>query len=183
MQTARQARDEWLALRCQAGDPGAFEDLCAEIEQPLLYYALKLVGNQETALDILQETWVRALRGIGKLRKADSVRSWLYSLVHGIAIDHPARPNPAAGRGDSRRGGKAPERATSAPPTPAPCTRRSDRISQIHREVLVLHFLEDFSLAEISAIVGCPEGTVKSRMHHAKAEIKAILSRGGYVRS
>src|SRR5580658_9420787 len=87
MQTARRARDGWLALRCQVGDPSAFEDLCAEMEQPLFYYALKLLGNQDAALDILQETWIRAVRGIQKLKDPESVRSWLYALVHGIAID------------------------------------------------------------------------------------------------
>jgi RNA polymerase sigma-70 factor (ECF subfamily) len=49
-----------------------------------------------------------------------------------------------------------------------------------HREVLVLHFIEDFSLAEIAAIVGCSEGTVKSRIHYAKRAMKEILLRGGY---
>jgi len=49
-----------------------------------------------------------------------------------------------------------------------------------HREVLVLHFMEDFSVAETAAIVGCPEGTVKSRIYHAKKALKEILERGGY---
>jgi RNA polymerase sigma-70 factor (ECF subfamily) len=44
----------------------------------------------------------------------------------------------------------------------------------------VLHFLEDFSLAEIGGIVGCSEGTVKSRIHYAKLALKETLLRGGY---
>ena len=48
-----------------------------------------------------------------------------------------------------------------------------------HREVLVLYFLEDFSLAEIAAVVGCSEGTVKSRIHYAKRRMKEILAGGG----
>jgi RNA polymerase sigma-70 factor (ECF subfamily) len=56
-------------------------------------------------------------------------------------------------------------------------------LSQIglrHREVLVLHFLEDMSIAEIAETVGCSEGTVKSRMHYAKRAMKEILSGGTY---
>jgi RNA polymerase sigma-70 factor, ECF subfamily len=55
-----------------------------------------------------------------------------------------------------------------------------DQIDFRHREVLVLHFIEDFSVAEIAAVIGCPEGTVKSRIYHAKKAMKEILSRGGY---
>jgi RNA polymerase sigma-70 factor (ECF subfamily) len=49
-----------------------------------------------------------------------------------------------------------------------------------HREVLVLHFLEDLSMAEIAEVVGCSEGTVKSRIHYAKRAMKEILSGGGH---
>jgi len=49
-----------------------------------------------------------------------------------------------------------------------------------HRDVLVLHFLNDFSLDEIASVVGCPQGTVKSRMYHAKQALKEALKRGGY---
>jgi RNA polymerase sigma-70 factor, ECF subfamily len=54
------------------------------------------------------------------------------------------------------------------------------QISLRHREVLVLHFLEDMPIAEIAEVVGCSEGTVKSRMHYAKRAMKEILSGGIY---
>lgn len=53
-------------------------------------------------------------------------------------------------------------------------------IGMKHREVLVLHFLEDLSMADIGAIVGCSEGTVRSRIFYAKKVMKVILERGGY---
>jgi len=53
-------------------------------------------------------------------------------------------------------------------------------ISLVHREVLVLHFLEDLSIAEIAGVVGCSEGTVKSRLHYAKRAMKEILIGGDY---
>lgn len=88
MDTEARARDEWLALRCQTNEPGAYEDLVATMEKPLLYYAIRLAGNRDTALDVLQETWIRALRGIPKLKDPGSIRPWLYRIVHGIAVDH-----------------------------------------------------------------------------------------------
>src|ERR1700736_1445829 len=52
-------QDEWIALRCQAGDNTGFEDLVALMERPLLYYAAKLTGNGQTAYDVLQDVWVK----------------------------------------------------------------------------------------------------------------------------
>ena len=181
MQTAKKVRDEWLALRCQAGDAGAFEDLCIEMERPLLYYAAKLTGNRDTALDILQEAWIRALAGIRKLKEPGSIRSWLYSLVHGIAVDHIRREKTGRRIGDTLL--ETQDEAAEADFTADDANAihdALDKLSEKHREVLVLYFLEEFSLAEISQVVSCPEGTVKSRMYHAKAEMKAILSGGGY---
>src|SRR5580692_12844273 len=78
---------EWLALRCQAGEVDAFEDLVTAMERPLLYYASSLTGNQDSGLDVLQEVWIKAFRGIGKLKDPSALRSWLYSITHGIAVD------------------------------------------------------------------------------------------------
>jgi RNA polymerase sigma-70 factor (ECF subfamily) len=60
---------EWLALRCQTGDPEGFADLIAVMERPLLYYATSLTGNQDAALDVLQDVWLKVLRGIRRLKE------------------------------------------------------------------------------------------------------------------
>src|SRR5262245_35016304 len=80
-------KDEWVALRCQAGEPNAFEDLVALMERPLLYYAAKLTGDADIALDILQDVWMKAFRGIRALKDPSALRAWLYRMTHGIAVD------------------------------------------------------------------------------------------------
>lgn len=87
MDTKSRTQDEWIALRCQSGEAGAFEDLVAVMERPLLYYATKLTGNVETALDVLQDAWIRVFRGIRRLKDPGSLRPWLYRITHGIAVD------------------------------------------------------------------------------------------------
>lgn len=78
---------EWLALRCQAGDREAFADLIAVMERPLLYYATSLAGNQDTALDVLQDVWRKVVRGIRVLKDTGSLKPWLYAITHGVAVD------------------------------------------------------------------------------------------------
>ncbi len=181
METANRIRDEWLTLRCQSGETGAFEDLLGVMERPLLYYATKLLGNDETALDVIQDVWIRVFRNIRRLKDPGSLRPWLYRLTHGLAVDRirvsASRKRAEDGLMESFQEGNEP--SFSADDADA-IHSAFDQLELKHREVLTLHFLEDFSIAEIAAVVGCPEGTVKSRMYHAKKEMKEILLRGGY---
>jgi RNA polymerase sigma-70 factor (ECF subfamily) len=176
----QRVRDEWLALRCQHGEPEAFAELVREMERPLLYFALKLVRDESTALDVLQEVWLKAFRTMRGLGKPALLRSWLYQLTRSLAIDR-LRKEAAQARQDLAHAEAHAE--AGAEPTfdtddAAALHRALDRLDLRHREVLVLHFLEDLPLAEIAAVLGCPEGTVKSRIHHAKRALQAALEGG-----
>src|SRR5208283_4002774 len=181
MDTAGRAQDEWLALRCQSGEPVAFEDLVHTMERPLLYYAAKLLGSEERALDVLQEVWIRVFRGIRKLKDPGSLRPWLYRVTYGISIDR-IRRDVSRERAEEALSERFEETAEIGfdNQDAAAVHRALDEMDLRHREVLVLHFIEDFSLAEVAAVVGCPEGTVKSRIYHAKKAMKELLLRGGY---
>jgi len=172
---------EWLALRCQSGEAGAFEDLIVVMERPLLYYAASLTGSSDSALDVLQEVWIKVFRGIRKLKDTGSLRSWLYSITHGIAVD---RIRKSYSREQAEKAQieefQEAEEPSFAEEDAAEIHRVLSEIGLKHREVLVLHFLEDLSMAEIAKVVGCSEGTVKSRIHYAKRAMKEILSGGGY---
>lgn len=169
-------RLEWLALRCQADEPAAFADLIAVMERPLLYYATSLTGNPDTALDVLQDVWVKVLRGIRSLKDPASLKPWLYAITHGIAVDRIRR--------DYKRDKAEQAQLDDILDVEEPSFDREDatairdalnRLGVKHREVLVLHFLQDLSIAEIANVVGCSEGTVKSRIHYAKRQMKQIL--------
>jgi len=176
MSKATRARDEWLALRCQSKVPGAFDDLISEMERPLFYYATKLTNNQDEALDVLQEVWLTALPGIRKLKDPSSVRSWLYTIAHRAAIDR-FRRDRARGHAEEVHTELADSiDVTFSPDDAAAIHQALDRIDAKHRDILVLFFIEDFSLAEISQILNCPEGTVKSRLHYAKKALKAAIT-------
>ena len=147
----------------------------------MLYYAASLTGNEDSGLDVLQEVWIKAFRGIRKLKDPGSVRSWLYSITHGIAVDR-IRKNYSRERAEKVQleDFQEAEEPSFAEEDAAAIHQALSEIGLKHREVLVLHFLEDLSLAEIAEVVGCSEGTVKSRMYYAKRAMKEILSGGSY---
>jgi RNA polymerase sigma-70 factor, ECF subfamily len=173
--------DEWIALRCQAGEQKGFEDLLALMERPLLYYATKLTGNAETALDVVQRVWIKVFRGIRSLKDPASLRPWLYRITRGMAVDH-IRQDISRDRAEEAHAAGFHEAAdvSFTGDDAAAIHEALNDLQPKHREVLVLYFLEDFSLAETAMIVGCSEGTVKSRIYHAKRAMKEILTGGGY---
>lgn len=181
MDNENRASYEWIALRCQAGETGAFEDLIAIMERSLLYYAASLTGDQDSGLDVLQEVWIKVLRDIRKLKNPGALRSWLYAITHGIAVDR-IRRNTSRERAEQV---ELEDFQESVEPSfeHEDAEAIHEALSQIglrHREVLVLHFLEDMPIAEIAEVVGCSDGTVKSRLHYAKRAMKEILSGGIY---
>jgi RNA polymerase sigma-70 factor (ECF subfamily) len=183
MDSENRIRYEWIALRCQSGEPGAFEDLIAVMERPLLYYATSLTGNADSGLDVLQDVWIKTFRSIRKLKDPGSLRSWLYTITHGIAVDR-IRRNSSRELAEKVQleDFEEAEEPSFAEADAAALHQALSEIGFRHREVLVLHFLEDLSIAEIAKVVGCPEGTVKSRIHYAKQAVKEILSGGEYGR-
>jgi RNA polymerase sigma-70 factor (ECF subfamily) len=146
------------------------------MERPLLYYVTSLTGNQDAALDVLQDVWLKVVRGIRGLKDASSLRPWLYAIAHGAAVDRIRR--------DYKRDKAEQAQLDDAFNIDEPSFGEEDaiairgglsRLGVKHREVLVLHFLQDLSVLEIANVVGCSEGTVKSRIHYAKRQLKQIL--------
>jgi RNA polymerase sigma-70 factor (ECF subfamily) len=178
---SQRARDEWLALRCKLQAPGAFDDLIREMEPPLLYYVTKLLNDESRAFDLLQDVWLTAYRGFRRLQDPGALRVWLYRIAHGLAVDC-VRADRSRERAE-RVWAESPEVGDDASfdfEDAADIHRALDHLDAKYRDILVLHFLNDFSIAEIASVVGCPEGTVKSRIYHAKRALKGALTRGGY---
>jgi RNA polymerase sigma-70 factor, ECF subfamily len=171
--------DELLVLRCRRKDRSAFKELIRRWEKKLFFYIRRLVGNEEDAWDILQETWVKVFQGIGKLNNPGSLASWLYSIARYSAMDH------LRSRYSGIQTGEVEEQALEEfPEDNSPdfddaerVYRGLDRITLAHREALTLFFLEDFSIEEIASILDVSPGTVKSRIHYAKRALRAVLEK------
>lgn len=176
--------DLLLALRCQAGDPAAFAELVGRFHPRLLLYVRKLLAGAggPSAEDVLQDVWLDAHRGLSRLRDSGALRGWLYRLARDRAWQALrrrrgpiARAVPLAAVGE-----------VAAPPGEEPAFAADDaaaihaaldRLTPGHREVLLLRFVEGMTYEQAAAVVGCPVGTVRSRLHHAKRCLAAALGK------
>jgi RNA polymerase sigma-70 factor (ECF subfamily) len=173
--------DELLYLRCRRGDMQAWDALIQRWQPALLYYLRRLVASEEDAWDVLQQVWVRALRGIGSLGDARRLPAWLYKVARCTALSHwrgyyrsQARLDGYAAAADHRD-----ETAVSGDfdrfDDAEQVHRGLEKISPAHRDVLTLFFLQDLSLEEMAEVLEVPLGTAKSRLHYAKQALRAVL--------
>lgn len=170
---------ELLVLRCRQGQRAALEELVRTWERPLFYYIRRLIDDEDEARQVLQQSWVGILQGLGRLREPRKLPVWLYRIARITAMTHLRN---RYGQQALRRDGEMPA------PVDVPDGQLDfdnaeqihyglNRLSLIHREVLTLFFLQDLSMEEIAGVLEIPIGTVKSRLHHAKRMLKAILER------
>jgi len=168
---------ELLVLRCRRGRRDAQEELVRTWEKPLLYYIRRYVDDEHESLQILQETWVKVLRGLRKLREPRRLPAWLYSIARKTALSHlRARYSEQAlfSTGDSIED-CGDDGGTLAFEDAEQVHYGLGKLSLLHREVLTLFFLEDLSLEEIAGVLEIPVGTVKSRLYHARRALRTIL--------
>lgn len=167
-------------------DSDAWNALLRRYQLPLYTYVAELLGDQTTALDILQDTFAAAVRHIATLREDARFASWLYGIAHQKCIQHWRRTQRAAAvfeaSNDTDTDGDWPDRE-AADPREALLHREQvehfyaalERLPLPQRSAVLLYFVEEFSLEEIAAIAAVPVGTVKSRLFHGKRVLRAAL--------
>lgn len=171
--------DSVWVISAQAGETEAFRRLVDRYERKLFYYLMRFVPNEEQALDLLQDTWVQVFHGLKKLRNPEAFRVWLYQVAHDRMVTLVRR---------QVREEELQENLTEEYPVDALVEsqfldraewvhRALDALPPLQREVLTLRFLQDLSLEEIAAALRCSVGTVKSRLHYAKAAMREKLEK------
>jgi len=173
-------REQLPVQQARDGKPAAWDALFRRYQLPLYVYVFELVRNEQTSLDIVQETFIAAARHIGGLRDDEKFGSWLFVIAHQKVVQF-----------WRKRGGKeilfneipeSPDEFENSPDNllirreqEAEFMNLLDQLPLPQRSVLLLHFVEDFSLEEIARITEAQLGTVKSRLHYAKKALRKLL--------
>ena len=161
--------NQLLVMAAQDGDAEAMEKLVSQWQKRLWQHAYRLVGDTEAAWDVTQQTWLGIIRGLRKLRDPADFRAWAYRITTNKAIDW-------------TRKSKA-SRQVSIEDIQDPLQKQKkdadlkdllEKLDIRKRAVLSLYYLEQLSVPEISAALNIPRGTVKSRLHNARKELKEL---------
>jgi RNA polymerase sigma-70 factor (ECF subfamily) len=163
----------------RVGDSSAFEQLVQRYQQPLFHYLGRMGLSMGETEELAQETFFRAFR---HLRKFDPERArfstWLFTIARRLALNLLARQRHAQDMATT----KISEARVSGPHDSCDQVQIRQRIDMAlqqlplkYRSPLALAYLDELSISEIARIEGCAEGTVKSRIHRAKQQLKPLL--------
>lgn len=172
---------EYLPVaQARAGDPDAWDVLFRRYQLPLYVYVHELVREEQASLDLVQETFIAAVRHLAGLRDDARFGSWLFSIARQKVAQRWRKPN-RTGPLDEEQLNELPGLDDRPDDWLIRKEQQEEFMKLLHalpppqREVLLLHFLEDFQLDEIATITGTALGTVKSRLHYAKRTLRTLL--------
>jgi RNA polymerase sigma-70 factor (ECF subfamily) len=162
-----------------AGADGAMDALAVRYLPVVLGWARRLGGARVQADDVAHDAWMVVLRKLSSVRDPQAFESWLYGIVRRVVAAHrrkawfrkwvggevPDQADPAAG----------PEEDVQRAAMARTIARGLEELRPHHREIIVLCDLEERPDSEVSALLGVPKGTVKSRLRRARKELRGHL--------
>lgn len=186
--------DRQRVERVQAGDEAAFKELFDKYHRRAYAVAFGVVKNQQDALDIVQDAFIKVHRHIHNFQGSSSFYTWLYRIVMNLAIDHVRRNKKAkdldyddgVGRdaGDVAGDGTLLPRILDGNPRKTVMRRELssaiqqalDQLPEYHRAVILLREVEGLTYEEMAKILKVPKGTIMSRLFHARRKMQSTLA-------
>ena len=179
-----------IVCRAKEGDMEAFAVLVQAHETKVYTLTLRMTGNREDAKDLAQEAFLLAYRRLPAFRMESSFSTWLYRLTANLCIDFLRREKRRktmtvsleeriAQKEDWSSGWQEPQVELERMELRTHLERGIQRLSEEHREILVLREIGGLSYDEIGALLRLEAGTVKSRLARARKQLRAILLEEG----
>ncbi|MDQ2686841.1 MAG: sigma-70 family RNA polymerase sigma factor [Armatimonadota bacterium] len=193
---ADRGADKELVERCRDHDGAAFNEVLERYKTKVYNYLLRMMGNAADAEDLTQEVFVRLYTSLDSFRSQASLNTWLFRIAGNLCIDHFRRAKkhraiafsldePRDAEGAEAGGGKTyevpdttyePHRVAEQAETAQQIQQALGQLPEKLRAVLILHDIEGLPYEEIAQIVGCPLGTVKSRLFNARLQLRQRLT-------
>jgi RNA polymerase sigma-70 factor (ECF subfamily) len=183
--------DEDLMVAYQKGEVRAFEILLQRHRKPVFNFILRYVGDKETAEDLLQETFMRVIKGADAYKRQAKFTTWLYTIARNLCVDqtrrrkhrrHASLDAPMAASEDSGTlldivpsNEMASDRKTINKQLHETMQAAIGELSEEQREVFLMREFLDMPFKQIADVVGVPENTVKSRMRYALEKLRLEL--------
>jgi RNA polymerase sigma-70 factor (ECF subfamily) len=184
-----------LVERLVARDERAFNDLVRAYERRVFALVLRMIGNRAEAEDLAQEVFVQVFKAIGSFRGEAKLSTWVYRIAINLCknrskylrVRHAGEEEELEAlqdrvpMGDARGANVAhierPDEMVAGRQVELIVRRAILELEPSFRECLVLRDVEDLSYEEIGTITGLPEGTVKSRIHRARTQLRELVER------
>lgn len=176
--------DEDLITAFVRGKSEAFNELVRRYQDRLYNTLCRYLSNEEDALDVVQETFLSACQALARFKHGSQFYTWLYRIAMNHAIDQRRRKARLNIVGTAEGLDHAPDRSRASRPENLAEQKEAGelvqkalmRLSAEHRLVLVLKDIEDMQYEEIAEVADIPIGTVRSRLHRARLELREVLT-------
>ena len=180
-----------LVKRVQDGDVAAFDSIMLLYRERLYSVIYNMTFNHDDAADLTQESFVKAFRSLGKFKGKSSFFTWLYRIGVNMTLSHLQRKKTRKffsfeQISEEYGSSKEFEKLSSSESSSVRNTLLNElhqklneallKLSDKHRTIVVLFEIDGLSHREISKIMKCTEGTVRSRLHYAKLQLQSLLS-------
>ncbi len=175
--------DGSLIQRCREGDLEAFDRLVEKYQGRLYHSLVHWSGSHEDAEDIVQDTFVQAYRKLDSFQERSAFFTWLYRIAFNLAVSRSRRKKPEQSL--ETRVEEIGEEVAAADESAERQALRAEQVEQVrraiaqlhddHRAVLVLRELEGLCYETIAEILDLAPGTVRSRLHRARMQLRELL--------
>ena len=179
--------DNRLIRECREGNAAAFGELVARYQDRLFNTVLRLVNNAEDARDVVQEAFLNAYLSLHSFKGDSLFFTWMYRIAVNTAISMKRKQKATLrmqpGSGDEKQSldpadsseSNRPEHALEMAEEERQVHEALAKLSAEHRAVLVMKDMEGMKYEEMAEILGVPVGTIRSRLHRARLEMRDIL--------